>query len=169
MSTNPSPPERAGRPGLMYRLMRKMNPLMVRSYARGIGPARITLLLTTTGRKSGLPRVTPLQYEEIDGWFYVAAGRGMRSDWIRNLLANPQAEVQVRQRHFHAAAEVVSDPARIADFLAVRFQRNFFIRLVTHLEGLPLRYTRADLERFASHKTMVVLHPLEKERNIISS
>ena len=36
-------------------------------YAIGLGPliGRIILLLTTTGRKSGKKRVTPLQYEKI--------------------------------------------------------------------------------------------------------
>ncbi len=144
----------------MYRLTRKMNPAMIRNYSKGIGPARVTLLLTTTGRKSGLPRVTPLQYEEIDGKFYVGSARGPQADWYRNLQANPQVEVQVRQRHFRATAEAVSDPARIADFLAYRMQRNLFIRLLTHLEGLPLRHTRADLERFAAQKTLAVLSPL---------
>jgi len=35
-------------------------------YALGLGRliGRLILLLTTTGRKSGLPRVTPLQYSE---------------------------------------------------------------------------------------------------------
>ena len=38
-------------------------------YSLGLGPiyGRLVLLLTTTGRKSGLPRVTPLQYEEVNG------------------------------------------------------------------------------------------------------
>lgn len=42
-------------------------------YVLGLEPiiGRIVLLLTTTGRKSGRPRVTPLQYEEIDGIIYL--------------------------------------------------------------------------------------------------
>jgi len=41
------------------------NRLMKALYAVGLGPVvgRLVLLLTTTGRKTGLPRVTPLQYE----------------------------------------------------------------------------------------------------------
>ena len=41
---------------------------------------RMILLLTSTGRKSGLPRVTPLQYEEIDGAWYVASAKGARAE-----------------------------------------------------------------------------------------
>jgi len=38
-------------------------------YRLGLGPlvGRVVLLLTTTGRKSGLPRVTPLQ-AELEGY-----------------------------------------------------------------------------------------------------
>ncbi len=44
-------------------------------YAIGLGRliGRIILLLTTTGRKSGLKRVTPLQYEKIGADYYVGA------------------------------------------------------------------------------------------------
>ena len=38
------------------------------AYALGLGPLvwGLVLLLTTTGRKTGLQRVTPLQYEQIE-------------------------------------------------------------------------------------------------------
>ncbi|HUS79158.1 MAG TPA: nitroreductase/quinone reductase family protein [Patescibacteria group bacterium] len=39
---------------------------------------RMVLLLTTTGHKTGLPRVTHLQYEEVDGAYYVGSMRGTR-------------------------------------------------------------------------------------------
>lgn len=56
-------------------------------YAIGLGPliGRIVLLLTTMGRKSGLPRVTPLQYEEINGDYYLGSARGLKADWLRNI------------------------------------------------------------------------------------
>jgi hypothetical protein len=51
-------------------------------YAVGLGPwiGNLILLLTTTGRKSGRRRVTPLQYKEIDGRIYLAAVRGQKAD-----------------------------------------------------------------------------------------
>ena len=51
----------------IYHRMKGLNTRTAANYKRGIGPTRMVLLLTTTGRKSGLPRVTPLQYEDIDG------------------------------------------------------------------------------------------------------
>lgn len=144
--------------GPLYRLFRKLNPRVVRNFQKGIGPTRVVMLLTTTGRKSGLPRVTPLQYEEMDGLYYLGSARGTQADWFRNIQACPQVSVQIRQHSFQGIAEPVTDPLRIADFLAYRLKRSpMFIGLVMRLEGLPLRYTRLDLERFAAQKTMVVI------------
>ena len=59
-------------------------------YALGLDSlqGRFVLLLTTIGRKSGLPRATPLQYEEVDGQYRIASARGTEADWYRNILAN---------------------------------------------------------------------------------
>ena len=144
--------------GWLYRLMRPMNRRMAQNYRKGIGPARKVLLLTTTGRKSGLPRQTPLQYEEIDGAFYLGSARGAEADWFRNIQADPQVQVQVGKRCFQGSAEATTDPARIADFFQVRLKRSpVMIGFLMRLEGLPWRYTRADLERFAAHKAMVMV------------
>ena len=78
-------------------------------YAVGLGPliGRIILLLITTGRKSGVKRITPLQYEEFDGKYYLGAARGLQADWVRNIQANPQVEVRVKSSSFQGQAEVV--------------------------------------------------------------
>ncbi len=144
---------------LYYRVMRKLNPRIASNYQKGFGPTRVVLLLTTIGRKSGLPRTTPLQYEEIDGKFYLGSARGANADWYRNIQTCPQVTVQVRDRTFNGIAEPVTDPGRIAEFLEFRLKHNLFIGLVMRLEGLPWRYTRTDLERFAAQKTMVVIRP----------
>jgi len=102
------------------------NHVMKALYDIGLGPliGRVVLLLTTTGRKTGLPRVTPLQYEEIDGTFYLGSSRGQKADWFRNILANPHVEVRVKSRRFRGMAETVTDPLRIADFLELRLSRH---------------------------------------------
>ena len=94
-------------------------------YAIGLGPVigKIILLLTTTGRKTGLKRVTPLQYEEIDGKYYLGSARGLQADWVRNIQANHNVEIRVKSLTFQGQAKVVTDPARFADFVEVRLQR----------------------------------------------
>jgi len=147
-------------PGLIWRIMQRLNRRVAHNYQRGIGPARVVMLLTTTGRKSGLPRITPLQFEESDGIYYLGSARGAAADWFQNIRANPRVQVQIRQRQFTGAAEAVTEPGRVADFLELRLKRHpCMIGLLMRLEGLPFRYTRQDLEHFATQKAMVVIRP----------
>jgi deazaflavin-dependent oxidoreductase (nitroreductase family) len=67
--------------------------------------------LTTAGRKTGSPH-------EIEIWFgmsgasvYMLSGGGEKSDWVRNLLAEPRVTVRIAQRTFDGTARVVSDAA----------------------------------------------------------
>ncbi len=70
------------------------------------------LLLTTTGRKSGLRRPTPLGYLVEDGAAWVLAGYGPSTLWYRNLVANPGVEVLLPARPpFAAHAADILDPA----------------------------------------------------------
>jgi deazaflavin-dependent oxidoreductase (nitroreductase family) len=56
------------------------------------------LLLTSTGAKSGQPRLTPLAYLTIDGKTIIIgskAGADTNPDWVHNLRANPRAHIEV--------------------------------------------------------------------------
>lgn len=143
----------------IYHRMKGLNARMMANYQRGIGPTQVVLILTTIGRKSGLPRTTPLQYEEIDGDYYIASARGSQADWFKNILANPNVQVQIRDSQFEALAEAVTDLTRIADFIDLRLRRHpVMIRLIMVLfDGLPLRFSRAELEEFCKQKALVVL------------
>ncbi len=132
-------------------------------YALGLGPliGGFILLLTTTGRKSGLPRVTPLQYEKIGVDYYLGAARGLNADWVRNLQANPQVELRVGARRIRGQAEVVTDPCRFADFLEVRLERHprMIGLIMEKAHGLPRRPSREQLEKLAEREAVVIVHP----------
>jgi deazaflavin-dependent oxidoreductase (nitroreductase family) len=131
-------------------------------YAVGLGRliGRLILLLTTIGRKSGLPRVTPLQYEQIDGAWYVASARGTKADWFQNILANRHVQIRVKACHVHCVAEPITDPRRIADFLELRLQRHpKMIGAILRSKGLPAQPSRADLEAYARKLAMVIIRP----------
>ena len=146
---------------IVWRGMRRLNRRMA-SQMIGRGPRSVVLLLTTIGRKSGQPRVTPLQYEEDQGVIYVASARGPSADWFRNIQANPRVKVQIADRVFEGLAEPIVDPARIADFLLLRLKRHpIMMRAMLALEG-QWRSRRADLERFAANKALVAIRPSEK-------
>lgn len=63
------------------------------------------LILTTTGRKSGMPRDTPLIYG-TDGDSYLASygGADRSPAWYHNLVASPDVLVQVKDEQFAARA-----------------------------------------------------------------
>jgi len=147
---------------MRWRLMKIGQRVHRALYAVGLGPllGRVILLLTTTGRRSGRPRVTPLQYEEVDGVLYVAAARGRQADWYRNLLANPHVRVQVKERCFNGLAEPVTEPQRIADFLELRLQRHpRMLGAMMKLHALPPRPTRQQLEELGTRITVVKIRP----------
>jgi deazaflavin-dependent oxidoreductase (nitroreductase family) len=131
-------------------------------YAVGLGPliGNVVLLLTTVGRKSHKPRVTPLQYEEIDGRVYLGAALGQKADWVRNIQADPGVEVRLKSRRFSGLAETITDTKRIADFLEIRFHRHpEMIGAMLRAEGIRIPPERCDLEQYANHLALVVITP----------
>jgi deazaflavin-dependent oxidoreductase (nitroreductase family) len=76
-----------------------------------------TLLLTTTGRKSGLPRTVPLPYfPHPEGYLIVAsyAGGPRNPAWYDNLVAHPEVQLQIRGRCVRAIAAPASAGERPA-------------------------------------------------------
>ena len=69
------------------------------------------LLLTTTGRKSGEERTTPLIYQEHNGDYLIVASKGGADEppaWDRNLEAEPAVGVQVKGERFTANARTAT-------------------------------------------------------------
>jgi deazaflavin-dependent oxidoreductase (nitroreductase family) len=70
-----------------------------------------TLLLTTTGRRSGEERIAPLIYQRWgDSYLVVASNGGADSppSWFSNLEADPQVAVQVEAERFPARARMAT-------------------------------------------------------------
>ena len=82
-------------------------------YKVGLGwlTGKYILLLTTTGRKTGRLRHTPLEYvyDKENDRYRIAAGWGGKTDWYRNIRANPHVHVQVGRRSFDTVAQIASD------------------------------------------------------------
>jgi len=75
-----------------------------------------TLLLTTTGRRSGATRTNGLVYaSDGDDYLVVASNGGAdrHPAWLHNLRANPDVEVQVGRERRKGTARIVepSDPS----------------------------------------------------------
>lgn len=83
-----------------------------RVVALGLAPS---LLLTTTGRRSGEARQTPLLYAgDSDGYLVVGSNWGGPSHpgWALNLIADPAATVQVRGRTVPVRARLLAGAER---------------------------------------------------------
>jgi deazaflavin-dependent oxidoreductase (nitroreductase family) len=121
----------------------------------------LVLLLTTTGRKTGKPHTIGLQYELIDGKYYLGAADGTRADWYRNILKNEEVDVQVGSHIFRARATAITDKKNITDFLEYRLNKHpLMIRLILRMDGIKGKIDRAALEKYASNIGLVVLSPL---------
>jgi len=73
------------------------------------------LLLHSTGAKSGEERVNPIMYQSVGSdmaVFASKAGAPTNPDWYHNLLANPQATVEVGTDTVQVTARVASDDER---------------------------------------------------------
>lgn len=70
-------------------------------------------LLETIGRKTGQPRHTPLGGRRVGDQFWFVSEYGTRSDYIRNIQADPHVRVRIRgQWHAGVAHLVPEDDAR---------------------------------------------------------
>jgi len=82
----------------------------------GGGKGKIpTLLLTTTGRKSGQPLTLPLIFGRAGEDYLVVASKGgapQHPAWYLNLQANPDVHVQVKADKFRARARTASAAER---------------------------------------------------------
>lgn len=66
-------------------------------------------LLETTGRKSGRPRRTPLGGKRIGDQFWFVSEFGERSQYIRNIKADPHVRVRLRGRWHTGVAHLVPE------------------------------------------------------------
>jgi deazaflavin-dependent oxidoreductase (nitroreductase family) len=74
-----------------------------------------TLLLTTTGRRSGEKFVFPLIYGTTGDSYVVVASKGGAPEhpgWYRNLVADPQVDVQVASEQLQATARTATGDER---------------------------------------------------------
>jgi deazaflavin-dependent oxidoreductase (nitroreductase family) len=78
-------------------------------YRAGLGAllGHRVVLLTHTGRKSGLPRQVVLEVVgrgDQPGSYVIASGYGERAQWFRNIVATPAVRYQVGARKYQGTA-----------------------------------------------------------------
>ena len=71
-------------------------------------------VLETTGRVSGLPRRTPLGGRRVGDTFWLVSEFGERSQYVRNILADPRVRVRLRGRWYTGTAHPLPDDDPVA-------------------------------------------------------
>jgi deazaflavin-dependent oxidoreductase (nitroreductase family) len=116
------------------------------------------VVLTTIGRRTGLPRQTLLPCGRRDGEIVVVSTYGWRSDWIRNLRKNPQVKVSRDATEVGGIAEVIEDLERKRRIIS---ENPFVIppfAIVRTIAFGPMRaLTTAFLRRWVTSRPVIVI------------
>lgn len=104
-------------------------------YRLGLGwlVGRLFMILTTTGRKSGLPRHTAIEYHRLHGRKYVMNAYGMKSDWYRNVVADPRVTIQTADGVDHCRARRLTSDAELIEAYGFVESSPAFRRLIQRL------------------------------------
>ncbi|WP_164478135.1 nitroreductase family deazaflavin-dependent oxidoreductase [Microbacterium sp. ABRD28] len=102
--------------------------------------------LTTTGRRSGLPRRIEIFLHYEDGVLFITGmpRRDRTRDWIRNITADPHVIVHLKQGievDIPARARVITDPHEARPLI----------------EAAARRWRRDDVEEMIAHSPLIVL------------
>ncbi|MEU6198198.1 nitroreductase/quinone reductase family protein [Streptomyces sp. NPDC047061] len=71
-------------------------------------------LLETTGRVSGQPRRTPLGGRRVGESFWLVSEFGTKSQYVRNIQADPRVRVRIGGRWHHGTARLLPDDDPVA-------------------------------------------------------
>ncbi|MCC5478706.1 nitroreductase family deazaflavin-dependent oxidoreductase [Streptomyces sp. NPDC059680] len=72
------------------------------------------VLLETTGRVSGLPRRTPVGGRRVGESFWLVSEFGHKSQYVRNIQADPRVRVRIGGRWHHGTAHLLPDDDPVA-------------------------------------------------------
>jgi deazaflavin-dependent oxidoreductase (nitroreductase family) len=81
------------------------------------------MLLTMIGAKSGLPRMTPLEYFQVEGRVIFVGTRGgaeRNPAWVYNVRANPNVHVEIGAESYNAVARELSGAERDTVYTKVK-------------------------------------------------
>ena len=87
------------------------------SWGNGTKYGGYIMVIKHIGRKTGLTRLTPVNYASVDGDIYCTAAFGKGADWYLNIVANPQVEVWLPDGRWAGIAEDVTGDEKGASHL----------------------------------------------------
>ncbi|UXY20437.1 nitroreductase family deazaflavin-dependent oxidoreductase [Streptomyces cynarae] len=113
---------------------RRMNPVLRR--------LPLQTVLETTGRVSGLPRQTPVGGRRVGNSFWLVSEYGERSQYVRNIQANPRVQVRILGRWHTGTAHLLPDDDPRARLKQLPRMNGMAVRAL----GAQLLTVRVDLD-----------------------
>ncbi|MFE2460664.1 nitroreductase family deazaflavin-dependent oxidoreductase [Streptomyces sp. NPDC059402] len=101
-------------------------------------------LLETTGRVSGLPRRTPVGGRRSGDSFWLVSEFGERSQYVRNIRADPRVRVRLRGRWYTGTAHLLPDDDPLARLRLLPRYNSLAVRAMG--VGTGLLTVRVELE-----------------------
>ncbi|TDT32287.1 deazaflavin-dependent oxidoreductase (nitroreductase family) [Streptomyces sp. BK208] len=93
-------------------------------------------LLETTGRVSGLPRRTPVGGRRTGDSFWLVSEFGERSQYVRNIRADPRVRVRLRGRWYPGTARLLPDDDPLARLRRLPRYNSLTVRAMGARAGL---------------------------------
>lgn len=107
-----------------------------------LGRLPIQTLLETTGRVSGRPRTTPIGGRRSGASFWLVSEFGTRSQYIRNIEADPRVRLRLHGRWYTGTAHLLPDDDPIARLRTLPKANSAAVRVM----GTDLLSVRIDLD-----------------------
>ncbi|ANP55680.1 deazaflavin-dependent oxidoreductase (nitroreductase family) [Streptomyces griseochromogenes] len=98
-------------------------------------------VLETTGRTSGLPRPTPVGGRRVGDSFWIVSEFGFKSQYVRNIQADPDVRVRIGGRWHHGTAHLLPEDDAVARLRALPRFNSAAVRAF----GTDLLTVRVDL------------------------
>jgi deazaflavin-dependent oxidoreductase (nitroreductase family) len=153
--SDPKPPSGISR--LLYR-----SPIWLYKLHLGWLMGKRFLMITHTGRVSGLPRHVVLEvvkYEPSSESYYIAAGWGEKSDWVKNIQADPHVHIQVgRQSMDSVAVQLTQDESEVV-ILDYAQRHPSAMKSLAGFMGYQVDGTEADFRELGRQLLMFALKP----------
>ena len=127
------PPRAESKYRAVTAFQRKLNAVMRR--------LPLQTLLETTGRTSGLPRRTPVGGRRVGDSFWLVSEFGERSQYVRNIRADPRVRVRLRGRWHTGTAHLLPDDDTAARLRALPRLNSAAVRVI----GVGQLTVRVDL------------------------
>ena len=118
----------------------------VQLWRLGLGPiiGHQMVLISHTGRKSGLTRRTMTELHVVNGKKYAPSGFGRRSQWYRNIEADPRVTIQTASGAESVIASRVTDDDELLSLMDLGDPINL-VMLRSFLDSLEIEPTEEDI------------------------